>query len=157
MDLLIGKLFSPQQSPHVTKLAKSEDTRRLIIQEVGHKLLEDQSFMPSPIDQLLAIASLAHFADDDECQAVAGIIYRHINDLDVLPAVSVHHGKELAERCLIGLSLFAPAMEKRSYWRGAPPTDFYRRVGRQNFHIAGMESLSNHFIYWESFLSERLT
>ena len=156
MELLIRKLLDPEQARSAIQLSKSEDTQRLVWREIGRQLLDNRNVLPQALNQLMLIACMADFASQDECVEVATIFYRHIPDDDILPAVTVHHGRELAERCLIALTFFEKAVEHRQRFHGAPSPDFYRRVGQQEFLEAGQEDISEHFLYWESFWSERL-
>lgn len=157
MDSLLGKIFSKSQVAPGIQLLNSEETRSMMIREIGNKLIESPLILPDPMDQLLAITSLADFAEEDECLQMVGIIYRHMGDIDVLPAISKHQGKELAERCLLGLSFFQQEMQRRNLRHGAPSPEYYRKVGQYGFKSIGLIEISDHFENWEVFLSERLT
>ena len=156
MDLLIAKVFNPQQVSSIIKLSKDAETRTLIVQEVGKQLLSSTAILPSPLDQLLAIAALAEFSTEEESAEIARIIHCHLTDLDVLPAVTTHHGRDLGERCLLGLSFFIQRMDRRTLRYNAPSPGFYRQVGKQTFRNEGLKDLAEHFTKWELFLGERL-
>ena len=77
-----------------------------------------------------------------------------IRQVDILPMITEHQGRELAYRCLISLGIFKDALRTRSDRRGAPSPDFYRTIGILSFNQIGMTEISSHFIGWESFLAE---
>lgn len=156
MSALIEKLFTHGQVDGIRKLWEDKSCRHIIEQQVGSKLLENQEIIQeSPWVQILCITSLALFASDDqECVMIANIINWGMSQKQILPLVSEHKGKDLAYRCLIALSFYRKAMERRHNRCGAPSLIFYQRVGEQTFHQLDLLEIESHFDKWTSFLPE---
>ncbi len=97
----------------------------------------------------------ANFADSkEECQTVAIIVYKRLKEENPLPYIMDDKGFLLAEKTLVALSFFRPAMEYRSKYKGAPTSDFYRRASKLLFVKNGHESIAEHHEKWEAFLGE---
>ena len=64
------------------------------------------------------------------------------------------HGLELANRCLVSLSLFYDAMEKRWQRHGSPAPDFYRKAGKRAFAAEEKRAIADHFEKWEAYCGE---
>jgi hypothetical protein len=157
MKQLAYQLFKSHKPEFALRLLQYHDTRQLVARELGNVLLNNNHVLPHPMDQLLIIVSLANFASEQECHFIATILYNHIPDIDILPRITKYRGKELGEKCLIGLALFYDAIEQLHRRHAAPEPEFYRLVGRKSFYDAGMHEISKHFTNWEIFLNERLT
>lgn len=156
MPALLDKLFSRSQADAIRILWKDKNSRLLIQREIGKQLLCHEEIIDDPpLTQFLLIASTSPFASSDtECSEIASILYWGIRQVDILPMVTEHQGKELAYRCLISLGIFKEALRERCDRHGAPSPDFYRIVGVSSFNRLGMTEISSHFTGWESFLSE---
>lgn len=105
-------------------------------------------------DQIFCLLSNASFASEQECIEVSRSIISTMFVPDILPYVTSHYGRQLADRCLVSLSWFQNAIQKRSRFHGAPSIDFYRTVGKTAFKNDGHEDICAHFEKWEGFLSE---
>ena len=129
-----------------------ESARPVLLQTMADTLMGDQPVFISPLDQILVLLSQAQFADtEEECVEVAHILC--VPPQDVFPEIHRHQGLALANRCLIGLSVFYKGMEARTR-RGYPAPPFYRRVGKTTFQRCGKPELDSHFENWEIFISE---
>jgi hypothetical protein len=156
MPALIDRLFSKAQVEAIQKLWADKDSRSLLEQEIGKKLLDTKEFIDEfSLTQLMFITSLSSFASSpDECYDIAGIIYWGINRTDIIPLVTEHNNKELAYRCLISLGFFRGILSERCKRYGAPSPAFYRKIGIQSFEIIGQEDIGKHFYQWENFMGE---
>jgi hypothetical protein len=155
-------LFShlcPEQAPSALRdLDSDEETRPLLRQQLGRRLLEcSRPLASEPLDQILLITSQAAFAsDEEEAVLVARFLHGHLRTMDILPMVSHHRGLDLGSRCLVALALFYPAMVWRWQYHGMPRPQFYRQAGESSLLQAGQDDLASHFLQWESFLAEML-
>ena len=156
MAALIDSLFSKNQADAIRKLWEDQNSRLLLEQEIGKKLISDETVLDKlPFTQLMLITSLSPFSNsEEESCIVASIIYWGIKERDILPMIAEHHGKELAYRCLISLGMFKRALTIRWKRHAAPAPVFYREVGIRSFSQIGMEDISCHFKQWESFINE---
>lgn len=155
MSTLIDSLFPKSKADAIRSLWLDVECRPLIQKEIAKELLNDHTVIELPLTQIMFISSLSTFADSEkECYDVAEIIYWGITKTDVFPLISEHKGKELAYRCLISLSLFKEALNKKYERHGAPSPDFYRKVGISSFEQIEMKEISHHFRQWEGFIGE---
>ena len=156
MSSLIDKLFSESQADAIRQLWEDRNSRLFIEREIGKEIIDSDGLIEElPLTQLMFIASMSPFASSsNECHKVAEIVYWGIKTTDVLPLITEHQGKALAYRCLISLGIFKQALIHRCNRHGAPSPDFYRNIGKSSFNQIGMKNISEHFVQWESFLSE---
>lgn len=155
---LIDELYSPEDCKRI-KLIYKEDpsSRKALMEALGHKVIQNEEILTSkPLDILALICMTADFASShNECHTVAVIVHKHINTKDPLPYVMDDHGITLAEKCLVSLSFFLPALERR-HRKGAPSPSFYRNASKIMFSRCEHEDIANHHEKWENFFSEML-
>jgi len=158
MEAFIDKLFPGSQANAIRALWYDFSSRCLLEKTIGKKIMEyDGILIDLPLTQLMFISSMSPFASNaDECHDVAEILYWGIHNSDVLPLITEHNGEELANRCLISLSLFKRALITKCERHGAPSPDYYRNVGIRAFIGIGREDIGNHFKLWEHFIGEML-
>lgn len=154
---LIEELYSSNAVELIRDLYHdSPESKESFYQAFGNKILEnpDKILLSKPLDILMLICSTANFASShQECQDVAIIMYKRLQEKTPLPYMLDDRGIDLAEKSLIALSFFKPAMLVR-WKRGAPSLDFYRTYSKNIFRSLGYEDLSEHHEKWENFLSE---
>jgi hypothetical protein len=155
---LIDELYSPEDCQRI-KLIYKEDpsSRKALMEAFGHKIVANQEILTSkPLDVLALICMTADFASShNECHTVAIIVHKHINTKNPLPYILDDQGITLAEKCLVSLSFFLPALERR-YKKGAPSPDFYRKASKVMFSRCEHEDIANNHEKWENFFSEML-
>lgn len=154
---LVDELYSPEDRERI-KLLYQEDleSRESLIQLIGSKILDtDKILTSSPLDVLFFICSLAKFAEtQNECQYVAKVVFSRLRDPKPLPYVLDDQGLILAEKTLIALSFFLPAMEYRTKRHGSPKPSFYREISKRIFIVNDQEDVAEHHEQWEGFLAE---
>ncbi|MBT3404849.1 hypothetical protein HN832_02040 [archaeon] len=156
MKELIRNLFPVKQAGAMNYLWEDDPALRLsVAKSVGTKLLSKEAIYSDAPSQVMALMSLASFANSDqECIHVAGAINKLVTSRDPLPLVSVHRGYALASRCLISLGMFYKGIEHRHKYHGAPNPSFYRKIGKQTFDTIGQKGIAGNFEKWETFLQE---
>ena len=157
MDL-IGELFSTKEAGVVESLWQddiSSRVRLIIAREIGKRLSDRTLIFSSAQNQLMALLSLAKFANSDtECVYVAGILKYLLPQKKILPYSIDYMGYELASRCLVSLGFFLDAMAKRTKYSGAPEPKYYREIGKQTFDKIGRTDVADNFENWEIFLRD---
>jgi hypothetical protein len=156
---LIDELYAPEDCERI-KAIYSEDVsaRQSLMQSFGHRIIANENILTSkPLDILALLCMTATFASSPlECQTVAVIVHKHILDANPLPYIVDDHGITLAEKCLVSLSFFLPAMESRHKRRGAPSPSFYRSASKIMFSRCDHQDIADHHEQWESFFAEML-
>ena len=157
MTCLIEELYSSEAVNLIRDLYYDDaNAKSSFYNAFGHKILQSQNkiLISKPLDILLFICSTAKFASSEmECQSVACMIYNKLKEKNPLPYILNGCDLNLAEKSLIGLSFFYPAMVKR--WnKGAPAPSFYRNISKQIFIQEGFEEISHNFEKWELFFQE---
>ena len=153
------QLYPEKESDALVELWNDESSsiRHLIAKNIGKRLQANKEILGHPNEQLMALLSLAGFANsEEECVYVYGVVKSHISNPDPFPLVSKHKGYDLASRCLVSLGFFEQQMEKRTIRYQAPKPEFYRNVGAKTFQTIGRNDVSEHFQYWEYFFKEIL-
>lgn len=159
MNDLFGKLSKTEsEKKAILSLLEDSGSYPHLLKAMGKRLLENEDIiLEDSIGQLMIITSIAPFAESqEECVNVAQTVNWGLNRTDILPLVSKHNGKDLANRCLISLAFFYRAMEERTKRYGCPNPEFYREIGTRTYYQIGMEDLGYHFQKWECFLQEFL-
>lgn len=154
---LIDELYPDEDCTRI-KLIYKEDpsSRQALMEAFGHRIIQNQEILVSkPLDILALVCMTADFANSPtECQTVAVIVHKHINTKDPLPYIIDDHGITLAEKSLVSLSFFLPAMEQRHKRRGAPSPKFYRQASKTMFSRCDHDDIAEHHEKWENFFSE---
>ncbi|MEI6731368.1 MAG: hypothetical protein WCK90_01675 [archaeon] len=164
----LGNIFPEKNAETVRSLMADEGSKRLMIREIGRRLLDSPSitYGQSNFDQMICILSTAKFDyGDDEPVMVGRMIVDYSRRRDVLPYVIDHIPKsenkervvrrqELGERCFIGLSLFYDKLQRRYERQSAPHPEFYREVGISAFRREGLPEIADNFKNWETFVRE---
>ena len=156
---LIDELYAPEDCERI-KAIYSEDVsaRQSLMQSFGHRIIANENILMSkPLDILALLCMTATFASSPlECQTVAVIVHKHILDENPLPYIIDDRGITLAEKSLVALSFFLPAMERRHKRRGAPSPAFYRSASKIMFSRCDHQDIADHHEQWESFFAEML-
>lgn len=153
---LIEELYSSKAVDLIRNLYEEDPSaKESFYQAFGNKIIEsrDKILLSKPLDILLFICSTAKFCSVDESQAVALIIYKRMQERDPLPYILDDRGLVLAEKCLVALSFFQPALMRR-WKRGGPHPSFYRNCSKKAFELEGLEEIAYHHEQWENFLGE---
>jgi hypothetical protein len=156
---LIDELYSPEDCTRIKAIYKEDpNSRKALLEAFGHKIIENQEILTSkPLDVLALICMTADFANShEECQTVAVIVHKHINTANPLPYMLDDYGILLAEKCLVSLSFFLPALEARHKRKGAPSPSFYRKASKIMFSKFEHNDIAEHHEKWENFFSEML-
>ncbi len=155
---LIEQLYTEKEVNQIRLLYSTDPScREQLYSEFARKIIEkSETFLTSkPLDILSLICMTANFADNkEECQTVAIIVHKRLNEKNPLPYIMDDKGFNLAEKTLVSLSFFRKAMEYRCKYKGAPSTNFYRSASKILFSKNGHQSIADHHEQWESFLSE---
>lgn len=155
---LIEQLYD-SNSIDLIKSIYSEDksSRDMLFQAIGQKIIESQEIflIAKPLDILSLICMTASFASSkEECQQVAIILSKRLNDKNPLPYILDDQGLLLAEKTLVSLAFYSKAMEKRWRCKGAPMPSFYRNCSKLIFKKNNLDHLAENHEKWENFLSE---
>lgn len=152
---LIEELYSGKEKEALLSLSEDRTIRSQVARQINKKLTDKGIVLNFSDEQLMIILSQAEFANsDDECAYVAGVVKRYLKTAEVLPFTIEHKGYDLASRCLISLSFFYRALEKRWKYHSAPEPNFYREVGKKTFWDIGRQDVSDNFEKWENFMQE---
>ena len=154
---LIEELYSQKAINLIKDLYYDDvEAKESFYQAFGNKILETQHKILSskPLDIIMFICSTAKFSSSpEECSYVAVTIYKRLKESNPLPYILDDKGIDLAEKILISLSFFKPALYAR-WKKGGPHPDFYRNYSKRIFVSEGLDYISNNHERWESFFSE---
>ncbi len=154
---LIEELYSREAVNLIKDLYHDDvNAKQTFYNAFGNKILQSQSkFLTSkPLDIIMFVCSTANFTTSpEECTQVAVIVYRQLKEENPLPYILDDRGLTLAEKILVSLSFFKPALYRR-WKKGGPHPDFYRSHSKNIFANAGYDQLSDNHEKWENFFSE---
>ena len=154
---LIDELYSSHAVGLIRDLYHGDmKARQSFYQAFGNKILQSQEkiLTSEPLSVLMFICCTAKFSSsEEESNQVAIILYKQLKESNPLPYVTEDRGLQLAEKCLVSLSLFYPAMMRR-YKKGAPSPTFYRDYSKHLFDSNGFYEIADHHEKWENFLGE---
>lgn len=154
---LIEELYSSNAVNLIRDLYhEDKEARVAFYQTFGNKILQSQEkiLLSEPLNILMFICSTAPFAaSNEESQQVAIIVHKRIKEKNPLPYVLDDRGLDLAEKTLVALSFFKPALMAR-WKKGAPSPDFYRTYSKHHFESQGYYEIAEHHEQWENFFSE---
>ena len=154
---LIEELYSQKAINLIKDLYYDDvEAKQSFYAAFGDKILQSQTkiLTSKPLDIIMFICSTAKFsASPEEGSQVAVIIYNTLKEPNPLPYILDDTGIKLAEKTLISLSFFKPALYSR-WKKGGPHPDFYRNYSKQIFMNEGLECISNNHERWENFFSE---
>lgn len=153
---LIEELYSSKAVDIIKDLYhEDEEVRKTFYQAFGNKIIQSQDkiLITEPLNILMFICSTASFSSNEESQQVAIIIHKRIKEKNPLPYMLDDRGLDFAEKSLVSLSFFYPAIVKR-WKKGAPGPDFYRTYSKRIFETNGYPEISEHHEQWETFFGE---
>lgn len=154
---LIEELYSSEAVNLIRDLYHGDvNARQSFYQAFGDKILQSQDkiLISEPLSILMFICCTAKFtSSEEESNQVAIIVYKHLKEFNPLPYVTEDRGLVLAEKCLVSLSFFYPAMVKR-YKKGGPNPAFYRNYSKHLFESNGYYEIASHHEKWENFFGE---
>lgn len=154
---LIEELYSSEAVNLIRDLYYTDlSARQSFYQAFGDKILQSQDKILSaePLSILMFICCTASFASsEEESNQVALIVYKRLKERNPLPYIMDDRGIDLAEKILVSLSFFYPAMLKR-HQKGAPSPDFYRQYSKKIFETNGYLEIANNHERWERFFLE---
>jgi hypothetical protein len=154
---LIEELYSSNAVDLIRDLYKDDlSAKESFYEAFGNKILQssEKVLLSKPLDILMLICSTAKFASSkDESSQVAVIVYKRIKEPNPLPYVLDDRGMDLAEKSLVALSFFKPALMAR-WKKGGPHPDFYRSYSKRAFDSSGYYDVAEHHEQWENFFSE---
>jgi hypothetical protein len=154
---LIEELYS-HEAVNLIKDLYFEDieAKQSFYNAFGNKILQSQDkiLASKPLDIMMFICSTATFScSPEECAQVAVIVYKRLKEENPLPYILDDRGIALAEKILVSLSFFKPALQRR-WKKGGPHPDFYRSYSKTIFANAGFDHISENHEKWENFFSE---
>ena len=154
---LIEELYSQKAIALIKELYYDDvEAKEAFYSAFGNKILETQHkvLMSKPLDIIMFICSTAKFSSSpEESSYVAVMIYKRLKEPNPLPYILDDKGLDLAEKILISLSFFKPALYAR-WKRGGPHPDFYRSYSKSIFVSEGLEYVSVNHERWENFFCE---
>lgn len=154
---LIEELYTSEAVKLIRDLYQEDaDAKQSFYEAFGNKIIQsrDKILSSEPLSVLLFICCTAPFSSSvEESQQVAVIVYRRIKEKNPLPYILDDRGLDLAEKTLIALSFFKPALVAR-WKRGAPHPDFYRNYSKKHFESEGYYEIAEHHEQWENFFGE---
>jgi len=156
--ILIEELYDPKSVELIKSLYKDdESSRETLFKAFADKILENSELIliSKPLDILTILCMTANFAENkEECQRVAIIVFNGLKAENPLPYIMDDQGFSLAEKTLVALSFFEPAMCRRTKYHGAPSPTFYRKASKILFEKNGYPEIAEHHEQWEKFLNE---
>ena len=154
---LIEELYSPTAVRLIQDLYHEDDQAKLSFYNAfGNKIIESPSkiLLSKPLDIIMFICSTAKFSSSpEECSYVAVTMYNRLKEPNPLPYILDDKGLDLAEKILISLCFFRPALQNR-WKRGGPHPDFYRNYSKHIFKNEGLDNISDNHERWENFFME---
>jgi hypothetical protein len=154
---LIEELYSQKAITLIKDLYYDDaEAKQSFYNAFGNKILESQHkiLVSKPLDIIMFICSTANFANSpEESSCVAVMVYKRLKESNPLPYILDDKGIDLAEKILISLSFFKPAMYNR-WKKGGPHPDFYRNYSKHIFASEGLPEIANNHERWENFFSE---
>jgi hypothetical protein len=154
---LIEELYSFKAVGLIKDLYHEDDAvKESFFKAFGNKIMESQDkiLLSDPLSILMFVCATAPFASsNDESQQVALIVHSRLKESSPLPYALDDHGMVLAEKSLVSLSFFYPAMVKR-WKRGGPAPEFYRSMSKHIFESHGHGDIAEHHEQWENFFAE---
>lgn len=154
---LIDELYNSQEAEFIKAIYQGDDeSHPSLMKTLGSKIIDSsQILVSSSIDIVMLVCMNASFAHStEECNKVAMILHRNIRNDNPLPYLMEDQGMKFAEKTLIALTFFRPAMELRHSRRGAPLPSFYRDASKAIFDKYKHEDVADNHERWEAFLLE---
>lgn len=154
---LVEELYSQKAVRLIQDLYhEDEQAKQSFYKAFGDKIIESQSkiLLSKPLDIIMFICSAAAFSSSpQESSEVAVMIYNRMKEPNPLPYILDDQGIDLAEKTLVSLSFFRPALYRR-WKKGGPHPDFYRSCSKRIFKAEGLDDISNNHERWENFFME---
>lgn len=159
--VLVEQLYDAENCKALKDLYDSDPSTRPSIKEaISSKLITDKEkiIISNAIDALFLICLSAKFADsEDECNRVAITIYQYYDKTkSPLPSLVSDQGLVFSSKCLVALSFYPQALEKRWKYHAAPKPDFYRQLSKTVYKSFDQDDIAAHHEQWEAFLGEVL-
>lgn len=154
---LIDELYNSQEAEFIKSMYHGDvDSHPALMQAMGSKIIDStQILVSSSIDIVMLVCMNASFAHSpDECNKVAMILHRNLRNEQPLPYLMDGQDLKFAEKTLIALTFFRPAMEARHARQGAPLPSFYRDASKAIFDKYQHEDVADNHERWEAFLLE---
>lgn len=156
---LIDHLYDEKNASALKELYKNDNSCRAAIKKaISSKLITDNSkiITSNAIDVFFVACLSAKFADsEDECNRVAITIYQYFDKTkETIPSMVEDRGLVFSSKCLVSLSFYPQAMERRWKYHGAPKPDFYRQLSKKVYMIYNQKDIAAHHEQWETFLGE---
>lgn len=155
--VLIDELYNSQEAEFIKSIYQGDaDSHPALMKALGSKIIDSNKVLVSnTIDIIMLVCMNASFAHSaEECNKVAMILHRNIKNDDPLPYLMDDQSMKFAEKTLIALTFFRPAMESRHVLQGAPRPDFYRGASKAIFDKYQHEDVADNHERWEAFLLE---
>jgi hypothetical protein len=159
MTHLTEELYTKKECKILKELLDEDKTlSHAVLTAVGSKIIIDSEkiLLSNPLDIIYTLCLMAKFASsEEECYRIAITVFHHMTlTKDVLPYMIDEEGLALANKTLISLSFYFPALEKRWKMQGAPSPSFYREMSKSIFRQHGQCDIADHHEQWEEFLCE---
>lgn len=157
---LIYQIFEPKQAKLLSDLYNNESVegKQIIYQVITSQLARsDKIVLGQELNQLVLLMTEAHFLlSEEEPLQVGVMLFWGLKQTDILPKISENSGKSLGAKCLVSLSLFETALQRKCSRFGAPSPSFYRDIGKAVLKTEKMEEVSLNFDRWTNFIGEHL-
>jgi hypothetical protein len=154
---LVDELYDSREAEFIKSIYQGDvESHPILMRVLGSKIIESEKILVSnALDIIMLVCMNASFAHStEECNKVAMIIHRNIHNDRPLPYLLDDQGMKFAEKTLIALTFFRPAMEHRHMTQGAPLPSFYRDTSRSIMNKYEHEDVADNHERWEAFLSE---
>jgi hypothetical protein len=159
--ILIEQLYDAKNCKALQELYDTDlESRPSIKEAIGSKIItaKDKIITSNAIDALFMICLTAKFAhSEDECNRVAITIYQyHDKTAETIPSLVSDQGLQFSSKCLIALSFYPQALEKKWKYHAAPKPEYYRQASKTIYNTFDQEDIAAHHEQWETFLGEVL-
>jgi hypothetical protein len=152
---LLEHIFPNERKNSVVEVMTDDRLRNELLTKAGAEIINsNRAFFSYPLEQIEAMSLQPDFAPLSEKYHIAGIITKRMNSIDVLPYITEHSGKDLAERCLLSVCFFYNALRRKENQYSAPSPEFYMKVGQSEFEKMHQYGISNNLPLWKDFWND---
>lgn len=163
MKELLTKLFKPVEVERITHLYEEGTVReQQLIRSTVAQTAEDSGaiFEANGTDWVLCVLCKADkplHSTSRIFEAVAKPLVKQSWTFEGFIEIinnqcSIRNFNHLADDCLLGVSLFRKALERKTSRYGAPTPEYYSALGQFAFNTTGYEDIADDWEFWTDFL-----
>lgn len=168
MQGLLTKLFEPTKAESIKDLYESGTSReQQLIRATIANTAEDSGaiFDSNGTDWVLCVLCKADKPLHSTSRVFEAVAKQLINQSWVFEGLieilnnkcHIRDFKNVADDCLLGVSLFRKSLESKAHRYGAPNPEYYSNLGRFAFNTTGYEDIAQDWEFWTDFLQNEFT